>query len=177
MKFDESRFTRQQGAYRRMSVMSKSTILCAIDFSDSSLQALRWTLQLAELTHAQVTILFCYRLITAADNEEFLDLKKNMEDEARRKFNELERTLIDGQAVPYKFVSEVGFFSFRIEMFLRKSPVNLLVLGNSIVQNFDDHKSLPFEQFLKNCKVPVVIVPETVERHYLENEVTKNLSS
>ena len=143
------------------SVMNNTTILCAIDFSESSLQALKWTLKMARLTRATVTVLFCYRLIAIGDDEETLDLKKNMENEALKKFNEIEKKLMKGQAVSYQFVTEVGFFPFRIEMFIRKSPVGLLVMGNSIIQNFDEYKNLSFEQFLKNSNVPVVIVPES----------------
>ena len=140
--------------------MDNKTILCAIDFSESSIQALKWTLTMAQLTQAKVTVLFCYRLIAAVDEGETQNLKKNMEDEALKKFTEIEKKIINGHAVSYRFVTEVGFFSFRIEMFIRKSPVGLLVMGTSIVQNFDEYKSLSFEQFLKNSKVPVVIVPE-----------------
>ncbi len=140
--------------------MNKKTILCAIDFSESSLQALAWTMKLAQLTQAQVTALFCYRLIAAGDDEETLDLKKNMEMQALKKFKEIEEKLIGGKTVTYQFLTEVGFFPFRIEMFMRKSPVNLLVLGNSIIDNFNEYKKLSFEQFLKSSKVPIVIVPE-----------------
>ena len=45
-------------------------------------------------------------------------------------------------------------------MFMRKSPVDLLVMGNSIIQNFNEYKNLSFEQFIETSKVPVVIVPE-----------------
>lgn len=140
--------------------MRKKMILCAIDFSESSFRALKWTLKQAQLTQSRVTVLFCYRLIAAGEDEETLDLKRNIEHEALEKFNEIEKRLINGQAVPYQFVTEVGFFPFRIETFIRKSPVGLLVMGNSIVQNFNEYKNLSFDQFLKNSKVPVVIVPE-----------------
>ena len=139
--------------------MNKKTILCAIDFSESSLQALKWTLKLAQLTHAQITVLFCYRLIASGDDKETLDLKRNMENEALKKFNEIEKRVIKDQTISYKFVTEVGFFSYRIEMFIRKSPVALLVLGNSIIQNFNEYKNLSFDQFIRTSKIPVVIVP------------------
>lgn len=141
--------------------MNKKTILCAIDFSESSLQALKWTLNLAQLTHTQITVLFCYRLIAAGDDKETLDLKRNMENEALRKFNEIEKRVIKDRTISYRFVTEVGFFSHRIEMFIRKSPVALLVLGNSIIQDFNEYKNFSFEEFLKNNNVPVVIVPDT----------------
>lgn len=133
-------------------------ILCALDFSESSLQALKWTLTMAKLTHSQITVLFCYRLIGEND-QETSDLKKNMENDAIRKFNDIEKTMIKGLDVSYEFITEVGFFSFRIETFIRKSPVGLLVMGNSIIQNFNEYKNLSFEHFLTSSKVPIVIVP------------------
>ncbi|SRR5258708_16022427 len=140
--------------------MNNKTILCAIDFSESSLLALKWTMKMARLIQTKVTVLFCYRLIAAGDHGQTLDLKRNMEHDALKKFHEIEKKLINGKAVPYQFVTEVGFFPFRIETFIDKSPVGLLVMGNSIIQNFDEYKNLSFEQFLKNIKVPVIVVPE-----------------
>ena len=62
--------------------MNKKTILCAIDFSESSIQALKWTMQMAQLAQAQVTVLFCYRLIAAEDDAGTLYLKKKIENDA-----------------------------------------------------------------------------------------------
>jgi Universal stress protein family len=140
--------------------MDKKNILCAIDFSASSLQALKWSLKMAQLTKAQVTILFCYRLIATGDDEETLDLKKNIEHDAIMRFKEIESNLIIDKVPPYQFITEVGFFPVRIEMFVRNGPIGLLVLGNSLVANFNEYKSLNFEQFLLKSKVPVVVVPE-----------------
>ena len=140
--------------------MNKKTILCAMDFSESSVEALKWTLKVAQVAQAHVIFLFCYRLIAAEDDAETMNLKKNMETDALKKFKELEKKYITTKAAPYQFVTEVGFFPFRIEMFLRKSPVQLLVMGNTIIENFSEYKNLSFEQFLKNSNVPVVIIPK-----------------
>jgi hypothetical protein len=115
-------------------------------------------MKFAQDAQAQVTVLFCYRLI-AEDDAETMYLKKNMENEALKKFKEIEKKMLNAKGVPYQFVTEVGFFPFRIEMTIRKSPVSLLVLGNSIIENFNEYKNLSFEQFLKTCKIPVVVVP------------------
>src|SRR5436190_9206158 len=139
--------------------MTKSDILCAVDFSASSINALEWAVDVAKKTHSKLTIMFCYRLIAAFDDEDTLDLKKNMEKDARLKFKELEKQYIKGQPFPYTFTTEVGFYHFRIEMFVRINPVGLIVLGSSIVQQFDENKNLGFDAFLKASKVPVVVVP------------------
>jgi nucleotide-binding universal stress UspA family protein len=140
--------------------MSKRTILCAIDFSESSLSALRWAFKLAQLTQAQVTILFCYRLISIGDELESSIMKRDMEEKALNQFHEIEKKLTDVMPVPYEFVTEIGFFSSRIEMFIRKDSVSVLVLGNSVTSNFNEYKNMSFDQFIMKTKVPVVIVPE-----------------
>jgi nucleotide-binding universal stress UspA family protein len=142
------------------SFMARKTILCAIDFSESSLQALRWSMREAQLHKAQVTFLYCYRLIADGDEGESLNMKREMETKAIDQFHKIESELIDKPTVPYQFVTEIGFFPSRIEMFVRKSPVSLLVMGNSIIENFNEYKNLSFDQFLHTTKVPVVIAPE-----------------
>jgi nucleotide-binding universal stress UspA family protein len=139
--------------------MSKKTILCAIDFSESSLYALKWAMTLAQLSQAQVVILFCYRLIAEGDDGESLDMKRDIETKALEQFHEIEKKLVDAPIVPYQFVTEIGFFSSRIEMFIRKSPVSMLVMGNSVISNFNEYKNLSFDQFLLKTKIPVVVVP------------------
>ncbi len=143
--------------------MSKKTILCAIDFSESSLSALRWAFKLAQLTQAQVTILFCYRLISIGDELESSIMKRDMEAKAVNQFHEIEKKLTDVTPVPYEFVTEIGFFSSRIEMFIRKSPVSMLVMGISVISNFNEYKNLSFDQFLLKTKIPVVVVPKEAD--------------
>ena len=140
--------------------MNKKNILCAIDFSESSLQALQWTMGMAQLTKSQVTVLFCYRLISQQGDEEIAYLKRKTEADALKRFKALEKESTGWKPVPYEFVTEVGFFPSRIELALRKNPANLLVLGNSIIADFNEYKNLTFEQFLMTAKVPVVVVPE-----------------
>ena len=84
-----------------------------------------------------------------------------METKALAQFHEIEMEYINKATVPYQFITEVGFFPSRIEMFIRKSPVSLLVMGSSIIENFNEYKNLSFDQFLHTSKVPVVVVPET----------------
>lgn len=139
--------------------MLKKEILCAVDFSEPSMDALKWSIELARKDHATITIMYCYRLIASFDDEQMRDLKKNIELEAKRKFQKFETAYLHGLDVQYSFITEVGFYHFRIEMFLRHNPVALVVIGSSIAQNFDENKHLGFGQFLKNAKVPVVVVP------------------
>jgi nucleotide-binding universal stress UspA family protein len=148
------------------SFMVRKTILCAVDFSESSLHALRWTMTEAQLHKTQVIFLYCYRLIATGDEVESLNMKRDIETKALEQFHEIEMEFISKATVPFQFIMEVGFFSSRIEMFIRKSPVSLLVMGSSIIENFNEYKNQSFDQFIRNSKVPVVIVP-AVENHLI----------
>ena len=150
---------KEMSALKMTSGIAMKTILCAIDFSESSLHTLKYTMSMAQLYHAQVTVLYCYRLISADKEGESLYMKRDMEASALEQFKEIEKQLTHTGKGSYEFVSEVGFFPSRIESFMRKTPVSLLVIGNSIVENFNEYKSLSFDEFLRETKVPVVIVP------------------
>ena len=150
---------KEMSALKMTSGIAMKTILCAIDFSESSLHTLKYTMSMAQLYHAQVTVLYCYRLISADKEGESLYMKRDMEAKSLEQFKEIEKKLTHTGKGSYVFVSEVGFFPSRIESFIRKTPVSLLVMGNSIVENFNEYKSLSFDEFLRETKVPVVIVP------------------
>lgn len=116
---------------------------------------------MAAKCEAQVAILFCYRLIPAGEGgSDTLDLKKNMESEARDKFQKFEKEHVKNRSLSYQFYSEVGFFSTRIEAFMRRSPVELLVLGSEVIHNFNEYKNMSFEHFVKSINTPVVIIPQ-----------------
>src|SRR5205809_577294 len=132
--------------------MKKGDILCAVDFSESSLDALRWAVELATRSGSKLTIMFCYRLIAGFRDEGTLELKKSMEHDAWSKFYAVEKQLLKGKPFQYAFITEVGFYHLRIEMFLRTHPVSVLVVSHSIVQTFDENTNLGFAQFLKGSK-------------------------
>lgn len=121
--------------------------------------ALKWTTHLAGLSNARVTVLFCYRLIHTDGDDETVDLKKVMEEEASKKFDALQKNLRKDHAFTCDFITEIGFVPLRIERFLQKKPVGLIVMGNSLIENFNDYKRLNFDHFVKSVKIPVVVVP------------------
>jgi len=144
--------------------MKKKLFLCATGLTESSLNSLQWTFELAGKCEAQVAILFCYRLIPQdAEGGDNIDIKKTMEEGARNRFRQLEKNFIKKAVVPYQFYPEVGFFSTRIEAFVKRTQVNLLVVGSQVVQSFNENLNMNFEQFIKDLKVPVTIVPEDLE--------------
>ncbi|MBL7856787.1 MAG: universal stress protein [Cyclobacteriaceae bacterium] len=137
----------------------KDTILCAIDFSDASMNALKRAIQLAVCTNAHLSVLFSYRLIHTGQQDSVMVFKKKMEDEAIEKFKEIEKKLINGQDVSRGFITEIGFMSDNIERFVRKNPISMLVLSRSMCSNLNDHKGISLEEFIGSINVPLLIVP------------------
>ena len=88
-------------------------IICTTDFSDSSTNALKWSIDLAKRLDAHLTILYAYRLFK--QNGEVVAMKKMIEDEATRNFSALEHELLLGTGIQYAFKPEVGFVVDRVE--------------------------------------------------------------
>lgn len=132
--------------------MSKG-ILCAIDFSDTSNEALRWAIDLARKLNEHLTVLYTYRLL--ARNGGALEMKKKMESEALKNFSALEKDLLMNKGVSYEFKSEVGFVADRVKHHTDKNEVDLLVIG----KNSNAGSSESLEDLMKKLDVPLVVVP------------------
>ena len=133
--------------------MAKS-ILCAIDFSESSLNALKWAVDLSARFSCHLTVLYPYRLIPAA-KEDVVQVKKKNEEIATRKFEALENDYLNGKVVSFNFTAEVGFLADRIEDHLRKNSILMIVIGKNM--NSTNQENL--DEMISHVKVPVVVIP------------------
>ena len=134
----------------------RNGILCATDFSASSNEALRWSVQLAECLNSPLTILYAYRLLR--NDVEATEVKKKTESEALRNFAILEREFLAKTAVTYNYKVEVGFIDDRIEDHVRKNKISFIVMGkNMTVKNKET-----FDDLMENLNIPLVIVPEII---------------
>lgn len=129
-------------------------IICTIDFSESSKEALRWSVTLAKLLKTNLTILYTYRLLNPYDGEA-VEFRKNIEENARQKFSCLEKEVLDGSGVKYEFKIEIGFISNRVKDHAKKNGVSFLVVGGKM--NSTDKES--FDELVENIHVPLMIVP------------------
>ncbi|MBI1766986.1 MAG: universal stress protein [Bacteroidetes bacterium] len=132
----------------------KKGILCAIDFSASSKEALRWSINLAQKLNHHLTVLYTYRLLQPY-NGEVVEMKRKIEDEALKKFSTLEKELLIDQGVSYDFKAEVGFVADRAKDHFKKNGVDLLVVGKKM--NAINKQS--FDELIVDLQMPLVIVP------------------
>lgn len=131
-----------------------NNILCVIDFSEGSRQALHWAASLASEYGAKLTILYSYRLNRQLGDNVF-EWKKKREADIVSKFQVYESDILKDTAVNYEFKMEVGFVTDRVEEFTRKNQVSLLVIDKSVcVLNRD-----ALDELLEQMTIPVMITP------------------
>jgi nucleotide-binding universal stress UspA family protein len=128
-------------------------ILCTIDFSDSSRQALKYSVKLAKESGSTLTILYAYRLFKS--NGEAVAMKKKIEADAAANFALLENELLAGSGISYEFRIEVGFVDDRIEEHARKNNLSFLVMGKSMSSGTKE----TFNELVSHLQIPLVIVP------------------
>jgi len=134
--------------------MTKS-VLCVIDFSDSSKKALQWAVCKACTMNTHLTILHPFRLIPLKNGESVLSMKQKIEDDALRNFQNLEKDFLIGKGITYDFKSEVGFVADRVGDHARNHPINCMVID----KNMSLVNKESFEALVENLHVPMVIVP------------------
>jgi len=133
--------------------MSRS-ILCTIDFSDASRQALAWAIGIAQELNLHLTILYTYRLSQPPDGN-VVQLKKKLEEEAVQKFALLENDVLRGRILSYDFKTEVGFMADRIENHTRKNSISFVVMD----KNMGAANKEMLDDLLEHIQAPLVIVP------------------
>lgn len=129
------------------------TILCPIDFSESSAVALKWAAELSSRLNYHLTILYPYRLIQLP-NDDAIQIKKKNEEHASKKFADLEKHYLEGKNISFEFSPEVGFVNDRVDYHLKKEAIAMLVISRQMnLQNNDA------EDLIGSSNVPVLIVP------------------
>jgi hypothetical protein len=133
-------------------------ILCAIDFSTSTLRVMEAAFGAANTNNTDVTILFVYRLVQTSGG--LTEYKKNMEAQARKNFDALVKQMRIKDLVKYEFRSEIGFLTDRIEDYVHKNAIGLIVLSQHMADTVNDHQGLTLKDFIGSTKVPFLIVSE-----------------
>jgi hypothetical protein len=128
-------------------------ILCTLDFSDSSQNALRLGIMLAKQLNAHLTLLYTFRLIKMPLNEA-VGYKNKMELEAINNFSIVEKDYLKDSGLTYDFKSEVGFMAHRVEELIRKQHIDFLILDKKLPGN-----SETLDELISKVSIPMVLVP------------------
>ncbi len=149
-------------ASRPIPGFTKSSVLCVIDFSEASKEALKSAIFMADQFGTALTVLYPYRL-NQLDHHgaTVMETKLNMDLAASENFKKIAGPLLDGSKVSWDFRPEVGFFNDRIYAYAKKNKVGLLIISKRLVTNNKEG----FMEMMDQLQTPVLVVPQ--------NEFTK----
>ena len=135
---------------------SDKFVLCLLDFEDDSRHVLQWAVQDALDHNAALMIVYPYRLkaIKPADQKQLL--KKQLEAEAYRKFDELKADIGGLDDIRYTFSPEVGFDADRAEAHLLEQPISVLVVSKAKMML--PEWETEWREFINRIAIPVVWV-------------------
>lgn len=134
-------------------------VLCALDFKEASDNVIKAALELAEQKQETLVILYAYRLLMPKD-QDIAGFRKDMELQARAEFDAIIKKLNVEKEIPYEFRAEIGFYSDRIDAYLKTHPVDIIVMGQHLAHAIHENSGMTFENFLETTSVPVLVVPE-----------------
>jgi hypothetical protein len=134
-------------------------VLCAIDFSESSLHVMEVAFEMAARFETNVTVLYSYRLVQPPGSE-IAEYRKSMEAKARQGFEALVNQL-EKNSVACEFRSEIGFLSDRLEVYGHQNKIGVIVISKEMAASINEHKGQSLQDFVKCLKTPLLIVPNT----------------
>ena len=138
-------------------------ILCVIDFSESSDKVLEVAARIANAWKAHLIALFPYRLIDYGYRGEMSSLKFRLDAEAREKFHELRKSIPIMEDLSCEFHPEIGFIADRINAYVRKNKIDMIIVGQWQTVNIKDVKEFDLQHLIADSKLPFVIVPREVK--------------
>ncbi|HEX8060325.1 MAG TPA: universal stress protein [Cyclobacteriaceae bacterium] len=137
-----------------------SAILCVIDFSEASKDALLAAVNIADETKSSLTVLYPYRLNQPRNVTDVTQWKKSIDVDATNNFNRMVNNLFKDSTkesnVLWQFKPEVGFIGDRIEAYTKKHDVRLVVMSTQLSRSSNEL----FPEMLGKLKCPLLIVPE-----------------
>lgn len=138
-------------------------ILCVIDLSESTVKVLEVAARMAYAYKSHLTILFPYRLINTPYTGEISTLKKKLEQEAKERFQSLEKHVSVLHLISYDFQPEIGFTIDRINSFVKRNEVDSVVIGQHQSDIINEVNPGAFQNLIKTTKLPFTIVPEETD--------------
>ncbi|HZY83167.1 MAG TPA: universal stress protein [Cyclobacteriaceae bacterium] len=132
-----------------------SSILCVIDFTEASKNALGKALNIAESFKLKLTVLYPYRLNQPLNIPDVAQWKGSIERDASENFKRMTTTLFKESHMSWEFKPEVGFLDDRIQIFTEKHNVTLVVMSSDLAYKSDG----AFVDMLAKLKTPLLIVP------------------
>jgi len=135
---------------------SQSTILCIVDFTDQAKHALQAAIDIATSSKSRLTILYPYRLNQPRHVTDLSQWRKSIDTDATNNFSRMSEGLLKDADIRWEFKPEVGFLDDRVEAFMQKNEVDLVVMSNTLA--FNNRET--FFDMLDSINCTLLIVPK-----------------
>ena len=132
-----------------------SSILVLTDFSEASKEALRWAGYLALHHHSNLRIIYPYRLTQLNGQDNLLQVKKNIETEAKVSFRKKADGVFNEHQPPYEFKAEVGFINDRVYSYTKTNEILMVVISKRMANT--NREAL--NELLDHLRTPLLVVP------------------
>jgi nucleotide-binding universal stress UspA family protein len=163
---------------------SIKTILAPIDFSEASINALRYAVALARQFNAKLYIFHAYHveipaynstLFPGAEAAMYLDeLERNMKENIQKKFNSLEKELFISNIPAREFISLEGFVEDLIQSFVQQNEIDVVVMtpseSRSVLNFFSSHVT----NLVNKLDTPILVVPPKARYRKIKDIVFAN---
>jgi hypothetical protein len=136
----------------------RPAILCLIDFSEASRQALGWAAQEAVKQDTQLTVLYPYRLNQLSGKEDVVSLRHGIDAEAISNFEKIAKGTLDGANVKYEFRPEVGFINDRVFAHSHRKEFAMMVISKRMAVTNKENMA----ELIDLIKFPLVIIPQSL---------------
>ena len=133
-------------------------ILCLIDFSEASRQALKWAAEEAFKQQTQLTVLYPYRLNQLHGRDGLAKLRQGIDTEAVVNFQKLAEETLNKIPIKYEFKPEVGFITDRVYAHSHMKEFSMLVISKHLAMNNKEYMM----ELIDLIKFPLTIIPQTI---------------
>jgi nucleotide-binding universal stress UspA family protein len=138
-------------------------ILCVIDMSETSIKVLEVAARMAYANKTHLAILYPYRLINNGFRDDVSKLKAKLEQDARDRFEAIEKEVEALKLIAFDFHPEIGFAADRISSYLRRTKVDMIIVSQRQADSIGDINGLGLRNLITVSKVPFTIIPEEID--------------
>ncbi len=143
-------------------------ILVPIDFSETSRNALKYAIAIAEKAGARLTLAHAMRLIPPTPSTHRIvpgDLKSELEESVKAQFSILKEDILDFTELQYEFVTKIGFSIDVIESMASSKVYDLVVMGTNGATGLNKFFGSTTSAIIKEVDVPVIAIPPEASFH------------
>lgn len=138
-------------------------ILFPIDFLSDDTKSIEYVINLASIFKAELIFLYTYRLITPTEGvDNVINAKKQTEEEANNKFQQIKNDLLVNVGIDYSFLCEVGFANDRLMSNVKSENIDLIVLTHKMKERIKNETKSFESHIIDQIPCPLVLLPKTL---------------